>query len=54
MTHNDYVNLLQIVRRGTYAGLDEAAVAVQLAHKLQLAINTAQAEQKKLAEKAPD
>lgn len=51
MTYTDYVNLLQIVRRGTYTGLDEAAVAVSLAHKLQLAINAAKAAP---VEKAPE
>lgn len=38
-TKTDYINLLNLLKRVKYDGLEEAEVAVALATKLKLAIN---------------
>ena len=41
---NDYINLLQLLRRSNFVGLDEAAAGVQLAQKLDAKISALQDE----------
>lgn len=47
---NDYFNVLQLLRRANYVGLDEATMGVQLAQKVSAQIEQLQAEQKKVPE----
>jgi hypothetical protein len=43
-TKDDYINLLIVLSRGTFTGIDEAKVAVTLEAKLQAAVKAAQPE----------
>lgn len=50
LTLNDYINIMQLLRRANYVGLDEAAMGVELAQKISAKAQSLQ----DAAQKAPD